>query len=54
VAEEGTVGVLPPHAVSSDITAQSAHFAILRTICESARNIEKGVLADEQKMIRER
>ena len=53
--EEGTVGAsAAPHAVSSDITAQSAHVgATLRTICESAR-IEKGVLADGQKMIRER
>src|SRR5262245_50279379 len=41
--EEGTVGAsAAPHAVSSDITAQSAHVgAILRAIGESARNIEK-------------
>src|SRR5678816_3428042 len=54
--EEGTVGAsAAPHAVSSDITAQSAHVgATWRTIGESGGNFGKGVLAGGQKMIRGR
>src|SRR5262245_13000033 len=52
--EEGMVGAsAAPHAISSDITAQSAHAgAILRTIGDCL-GISKGFWADEQNTIRE-